>query len=233
VNQLGILGGMSWESTALYYRRLNELMRERVGGHASAPLLIWSVDFAEIEQFQREGNWDAQGQILAAAAGKLEAAGVSAVALATNTLHLVADQITADLSLPFIDMIDVVAAKMADAGYRKVGILATNYTMTSDLYPKRLAKYGIEVVVPNDGDRAVVHSVIYDELLQGVVSDASRTAYLEVVDHLIADGADAVLLACTEIGMLLVDGDAPVPLPDTTLLHCDALADVIINGVHS
>jgi aspartate racemase len=231
--RLGLLGGMSWESTALYYRRLNELMRERVGGHASAPLLLWSVDFAEIEQYQREGNWDAQGTILAAAARKLEVAGVGAVALATNTLHLVADQITAELTVPFIDLIDVVAAKMAEAGYRKVGILATNYTMTSDLYPKRLAKYGIDVVVPNEADRAVVHSVIYDELLQGIVSDSSREVYLTVVEHLVAGGADAVLLACTEIGLLLVDGDASVPLPDTTLLHCDALVDVIINGVQS
>ena len=129
---------MSWESTALYYRRLNELMRERVGGHASAPLLLWSVDFAGIEELQRAGDWDAQGAILADAAGKLEAAGVAAVALATNTLHLVADRITADLGVPFIDLIDVVAAEMAKAGYSSVGLLATNYTMTSDLYPKRL-----------------------------------------------------------------------------------------------
>jgi aspartate racemase len=233
LTQLGILGGMSWESSALYYRQLNRLVRERVGGHASAPLVLWSVDFAEIEQLQRAGDWDAQGRILAGAAAKLEAAGVGAIALATNTLHLVAAQITDAITVPFIDLIDVAAAALDDAGYRHIGLLATDYTMTSDLYPSRFAKYGIEVIVPDEADRALVHRIIYDELLQGVVSDESRAGYLEVIDRLVARGADAVLLACTEIGLLLEDGDASVPLPDTTLLHCAALADVMISGVRS
>jgi aspartate racemase len=233
LTQLGILGGMSWESSALYYRQLNRLVRERVGGHASAPLVLWSVDFAEIEQLQRAGDWDAQGRILAVAAAKLEAAGVGAIALATNTLHLVAAQITDAITVPFIDLIDVAATALDDAGYRHIGLLATDYTMTSDLYPSRFAKYGIEVIVPDEADRALVHRIIYDELLQGVVSDESRAGYLEVIDRLVARGADAVLLACTEIGLLLEDGDASVPLPDTTLLHCAALADVILSGVRS
>jgi aspartate racemase len=233
LTQLGILGGMSWESSALYYRQLNRLVRERVGGHASAPLVLWSVDFAEIEQLQRAGDWDAQGRILAGAAAKLEAAGVGAIALATNTLHLVAAQITDAITVPFIDLIDVAATALDDAGYRHIGLLATDYTMTSDLYPSRFAKYGIEVIVPDEPDRALVHRIIYDELLQGVVSDKSRAGYLEVIDRLVARGADAVLLACTEIGLLLEDGDASVPLPDTTLLHCAALADVMISGVRS
>jgi len=130
LTQIGVLGGMSWESTALYYRRINELVRLRVGGHASAPLLIWSVDFAGIEARQRSGDWDGQGQILATAAVKLEAAGVAAIALATNTLHLVADQITAAIDVPFIDLVDVTASAMSEAGYRSVGLLATAYTMT-------------------------------------------------------------------------------------------------------
>jgi aspartate racemase len=233
LTQLGILGGMSWESSALYYRQLNRLVQAQVGGHASAPLLLWSVEFSEIEAYQRAGNWDAQGELLAAAATKLEAAGVGAIALATNTLHLVADQITAAISVPFIDLIDTAAVAVADAGYRQIGLLATNYTMTSDLYPARLAKHGIEVLVPDEADRAIVHGVIYDELLHGIVSDESRVAYLQVIHRLVDRGADAVLLACTEIGLLLADGDAPVPLVDTTLVHCEALADVIINGVRS
>jgi aspartate racemase len=180
---------------------------------------------------QRAGDWTAQGRILAAAATKLEAAGVEAIALATNTLHLVASQITDAITVAFIDLIDVAATSMAEAGYARVGLLATNYTMTSDLYPTRLAKYGIEVVVPDEADRELVHRIIYDKLLQGVVSKESRVAYLEVIDRLVARGADAVLLACTEIGLLLADGDASVPLADTTLLHCAALADVMISGV--
>jgi aspartate racemase len=233
VTQIGLLGGMSWESSALYYRQLNRLVHARVGGHASAPLVLWSVDFAEIEALQRAGDWDAQGRILAGAAARLEACGVGAIALATNTLHLVADQITAAISVPFIDLIDVAASAVADAGHRTVGLLATNYTMTSDLYPNRFAKHGIDVVVPDEADRALVHRVIYDELLHGVLSDECRAAYLQVIDRLVDRGADAVLLACTEIGLLLVDGDARVPLVDTTLVHCEALADVIINGVRS
>jgi aspartate racemase len=233
LTQLGLLGGMSWESTALYYRELNRLIRERVGGHASAPLLIWSVDFAGIEELQRAGDWQAQGRILADAATKLEAAGVGAIALATNTLHLVAEQITDAIDVPFVDLIDVTAVALAQAGHTRVGLLATDYTMTSDLYPKRLAGHGIEVIVPNEADRALVHRVIYAELLQGVVSNASRAACVGVIERLVAEGADAVLLACTELGLLLEDGDASVPLPDTTLLHCAALADVIISGVPS
>jgi aspartate racemase len=228
--RVGLLGGMSWESSAVYYRLLNEAVHERVGGHASAPLLLWSVDFAEIERLQRAGDWAGQGRILGEAAAALQGAGAEAIALATNTLHLVADDITARIDVPFVDLIDVVGAAAERAGHRTVGILGTGYTMDSDLYPARLAKYGVDVLVPEAGDRAELHRVIFEELVHGVVRDESRATYLAVVDRLARRGADAVVLACTEIGMLLGDGDAAVPLLDTTALHCDALADVIING---
>jgi aspartate racemase len=231
--RVGLLGGMSWESTAVYYRLLNELVHERVGGHASAPLLLWSADFAEIESLQRADDWTAQGEILGSAAAALQDAGVGAIALATNTLHLVADAITSRIDVPFVDLIDVVGAAAAAAGHRRVGVLATGYTMDSDLYPTRLAKFGVEVVMPEPADRAEVHRVIFDELVHGVVRDQSRVRYLQVIDGLIAHGVDAVVLACTEIDLLLADGDAPVPLLDSTRLHCEALADVIINGVRS
>src|ERR1700709_1666103 len=146
---VGLLGGMSWQSTATYYRELNEIVQLRRGGHSSAPLLLWSVDFAEIERLQRAGDWAAQGRILAQAALALETAGVGAIALATNTLHLVADDITAHLTVPFIDLIDVTARAVADGGFSTVGLLATNYTMTSDLYPARLAQYAITTLVPD------------------------------------------------------------------------------------
>ncbi|HLY33546.1 MAG TPA: aspartate/glutamate racemase family protein [Jatrophihabitantaceae bacterium] len=227
LKRVGLLGGMSWTSTWIYYRLLNEMVKARLGGHTTAPVTIWSVEFGEIEALQREGDWPAQGEILARAARALQDAGSDAIALATNTLHLVADQITDAIDVPFVDMIDVVGKAASDRGHRRVGILATDYTMGSDLYPARLAPLGIDVVVPSDDDRRVVHNVIYDELVHNVVTDASRAAYLGVVDRLVGQGADGVLLACTEIGLLLRDGDAPVPLLDTSVLHCSALTDVI------
>jgi aspartate racemase len=230
LTRVGLLGGMSWESTAAYYRLLNESVHERVGGHASAPVVVWSVDFAEIEALQRAGDWAEQGDILGHAAAALEGAGVEAIALATNTLHVVANDITARIDVPFIDLIDVVGAAIERAGHRTVGILATAYTMDSDLYPSRLEKYGADVVVPEAADRADVHRIIYEELVHGVVRDESRTNYLEVIGRLVERGAEAVVLACTEIGLLLRDGDAAVPLLDTTPLHCAAITDVIING---
>ena len=231
LTRVGLLGGMSWQSTAVYYRRLNELVQARVGGHASAPLILWSVDFAEIEALQRADDWPAQGRLLNDAARRLEQAGAQAVALATNTLHLVADQITAGLGVPFVDLIDVAGDAVAAGGFDTVGLLATGYTMGSDLYPSRLAARGVRTLVPEGADRELVHGIIYAELVKGIVTDASRQAYLGVIDRLIARGAQAVILGCTEIELLLSDGDAPVPLLDTTELHCQVLIDVIVNGV--
>lgn len=227
LNRLGLLGGMSWQSSAQYYRLLNEMVQQRVGGHTSAPLVLWSVDFAEIQTLQQAGDWPAQGQLLAEAALALQGAGVTAIALATNTLHLVADQITANLQVPFVDLVDVVGKACSAAGYRTVGILATGYTMGSDLFASRLAGYGVDVLVPPAPDRELVHGIIYDELVHGVFTDASRAAYLAVTERLVAAGAEAVVLACTEIGLLLQDGDASVALLDTTILHCRVLTDVI------
>jgi aspartate racemase len=229
LTRIGLIGGMSWQSTASYYRLLNESVQQRVGGHASAPLTIWSVDFAEIEALQRAGDWAGQGEILAAAARALQDAGSQAIALSTNTLHLVADQITAAIDVPFVDMIDVVGKAASHRGLRRVGILATEYTMGSDLYQARLAALGIDVLVPDAADRATVHRVIYDELVHGVTTGESRAAYLGVIDRLVVRGAEAVLLACTEIGLLLHDGDASVALLDTSVLHCAALSDVIVS----
>jgi aspartate racemase len=230
LRRVGLLGGMSWTSTSIYYRLLNEMVNERVGGHASAPVTIWSAEFGEIEALQRAGDWPAQGEILARAARALQDSGVEAIGLATNTLHLVAEQITAAIDVAFVDMIDVVGKVASDAGHRTVGILATDYTMGSDLYPARLAPLGIDVLVPDRADRDIVHGVIYGELVHNVVTEASRAAYLDVVGRLVERGADGVLLACTEIGLLLRDGDASVPFLDTSVLHCSALTDVICGG---
>jgi aspartate racemase len=230
LTRIGLVGGTSWQSTAIYYRRLNELIAQRVGGHASAPLILWSVDFSEIEALQRAGDWDAQGQLLGEAAALLEAAGAQAVALCANTLHLVSGQVTERLSVPFIDLIDVTADAVEQGGYGTVGLLATGYTMNSELYPSRLAARGVKTLVPDEDDRATVHGIIYDELVRGVVTDESRAAYLGVIDRLVERGAEAVILGCTEIELLGLDRDAPVALLDTTELHCLALADVILHG---
>jgi aspartate racemase len=225
---IGLLGGMSWQSTAAYYRGLNELVQAARGGHASAPLVLWSVDFSEIEALQRVGDWDAMGCILADAAARLEATGVGAIALATNTLHLVADQITAAISVPFIDLIDVATDAVSAQGFDMVGLLATDYTMTSDLYPNRLARHAVATLVPDADGRAEVQRVIFDELVHGIVDERSRASLVDVIEDLRARGAQAIILGCTELAMLVHAGDSPLPLLDTTTLHCRALADVIL-----
>ena len=231
LHRLGILGGMSWQSTASYYRLLNESVAARVGGHASAPVTIHSVEFGEIEELQRADDWPAQGRILAAAANDLQRSGVEAVALATNTLHLVSQQITESLTVPFIDLVDVVAATATR--YDCVGLLATGYTMTSDLYSKRLSMAGTDVLIPDDADRAQVHGIIYSELVHGVVAEESRDIYRAVMARLVGRGAQAIVLACTEIGLLVGADDADVLLLDTTELHCAALTDFIVTGALS
>jgi aspartate racemase len=228
LHRVGILGGMTWQSTMSYYRLLNEGVHERVGGSASAPVTIHSVDFGDIEPRQRAGDWDGQGRILAKAAAALEAGGAEAIALATNTLHLVADDIRAAISVPFIDLVDIVAD--AVAGYGTVGLLATNYTMTNDMYPKRFAQHGTAMLVPDAAGREIVHSVIYDELQVGVISEESRAAYRVIIADLIEQGAEAIVLACTEIGLLIDQSDATVPVLDTTVLHCAVLTDYMIPG---
>ncbi|MDP9115804.1 MAG: aspartate/glutamate racemase family protein [Actinomycetota bacterium] len=232
MRRVGLLGGMSWQSSLHYYRLLNEMVQQRVGGHASAPLVLWSADFAEIEALQQAGDWTAAGEILATAAQGLQRCGVQAIALATNTMHVVADEISDRIDVGFIDLVDVVGKAVTDAGLRTVGLLGTGYLMASDLYPARLGALGVDVLLPEEPDRADVHRVIFDELVHGVLSAAARNTYLAIIDRLVSRGAEAVVLACTEIGLLLTDGDAAVPLLDSTLLHCAALSDFIVGGTH-
>jgi len=228
LHRVGLLGGMTWQSTVSYYRLLNEAVHERVGGSASAPVTIHSVDFGDIEPRQRAGDWAGQGRIMAKAAAALEAGGVEAVALATNTLHLVADDIRDAISVPFIDLIDVVAEAVAE--YDTIGLLATNYTMTSDMYPKRLEAHGTSVLIPDPAQRDLIHNVIYDELQVGVIREESRAAYQAIMADLVSQGAQAIVLACTEIGLLISADDASVPVLDSTVLHCNVLTDYMIPG---
>jgi aspartate racemase len=228
LHRIGLLGGMTWQSTASYYRLLNEAVHDRVGGSSSAPITLHSVDFGDFEPRQRAGDWAGQGRILAKAAAALEAGGAEAIALATNTLHLVADDIRAAITVPFIDLVDVVSDAVAE--YDTVGLLATGYTMTSDMYPKRFAVHGTAVLVPEAPERELIHSVIYDELQVGVFREESRAAYRAIMADLVSQGAQAIVLACTEIGLLVDASDASVPVIDTTVVHCQVLTDYMIPG---
>ena len=220
---LGLIGGMSWESTAIYYRLLNELARERLGGLHSARLLLWSVDFAEIAALQHRGDWDEAGMRLADAARRLEGAGAEALVLCTNTMHKLADTVQAAVGIPLLHIADATGAAIAASGCRHPALLATRFTMEQDFYARRLrTAYGLEPLIPDEPGRAMVHGIIYEELCRGVVRQESKARYLEEIERLRMAGADCVILGCTEIGMLIGQGDLDLPVFDTTALHAAA-----------
>lgn len=225
---IGLIGGMSWESTAEYYRILNERTRERLGGLHSARCVLHSLDFAEIEQLQVQGRWAEAGEVLAAAARSLEAAGADLLLICTNTMHKVADSVEAAVSVPLLHLADATAAAVRAAGLRRVGLLGTAFTMEQDFYRGRLAAGGLDVRVPDSEGRALVHRVIYEELCLGVVRDASRAAYRRVVEDLVAEGAEGVILGCTEIELLIGPEDSPVPVFPTARLHAEAAVDAAL-----
>ena len=219
---IGLIGGMSFESSAVYYRLINEMVRDRLGGFASAELLMHSVNFEEIVAMQKAGDWEAAGKRLGDVAARLQSAGADCVLICTNTMHLVADRITDAVGIPFLHIADAAGAAVSGAGLATVGLLGTAFTMEKPFYAEKLAAHGIRTLVPDADDRRTVHAVIYDELVHGVVRDESRRAYVEVVDRLIARGAEGIVLGCTEIELLLSARDVPVPVFPTTSLHVDA-----------
>jgi aspartate racemase len=219
---IGLIGGMSWESTAEYYRLLNEFVRERLGGLHSAKCVLYSVDFAEIEQMQVTGQWEESGEVLADAARALAAAGAEILLICTNTMHKVADQVAAAVSMPLLHLADTTVAAVRAAGLSKVGLLGTAFTMEQDFYRNRLTEHGLEILVPDTEGRDIVHRIIYEELCQGVVRDESRAAYQSVIEELVAHGAEGVILGCTEIELLIGPDDSPVPVFPTTRLHAEA-----------
>src|SRR4051812_4599412 len=229
VERIGLLGGMSWESTAVYYRIVNERVRTLCGGLHSADCVVRSVDFAPVEELQRRGDWDAAGRLLAAEAAQLQAAGCELLVLCTNTMHKVAGRIEAAISIPLLHIADATASAVAEAGLTSVGLLATAYTMEQDFYVGRLRdRHGLDVTVPDAGDRADVHRIIYRELCVGTVADASRDRYREVIGALVAGGAQGILYGCTEIDLLVGPEHAPVPVFDTTRLHAEQAVDVAL-----
>jgi aspartate racemase len=231
VRKIGLLGGMSWESTAEYYRLLNEGVRAARGGLHSARLVLASVDFAEVERMQTEGRWDEAGALLADEARGLEAAGAEVVLLCTNTMHKVAEAITEAITVPFLHLADATAAAVTSAGLTTVGLLGTAFTMEQDFYRGRLASHGLTVLVPGADDRALVHGVIYDELCVGVVQDASRDAVLAAARRLLDRGAQGIVLGCTELELLVIPGSlGQAPLFPTTRLHVEAALRAALTG---
>lgn len=222
---IGLLGGMSWESTAHYYRLLNEGVKARLGGLHSAHVLLESLDFAPIAALQSADRWDEAGQLLAAGASRLEAAGADVIALCTNTMHLCCEAIEAAITVPFVHIADPTAAAVHAAGIDRVALLGTAFTMERDFYRARLEATGLTVLTPAQAGRDQVHRIIYDELILGTVKAESRVAYQKIVTGLALDGAAGVILGCTEIGMLIGPQDVALPLFDTTALHAEALLD--------
>lgn len=223
---IGIIGGMSWESTLPYYRRINEGVRDRLGGLHSAKLVLLSVDFAEVEAMQSEGRWDEGGELLASAARSLEAAGAECVLIATNTMHKVASQVEAAVNVPLLHIADTAGAAIVGAGITTVGLLGTRFTMEQDFYRSRLQeRFGLSVLVPDADDRELVDRVIYTELCCGIISDESRAAFNGVIGRLVERGAEAIVLGCTEIPLLVRAEETPVPLFDTGELHAAAAVE--------
>ncbi|GGS72087.1 aspartate racemase [Planobispora rosea] len=227
---IGLIGGMSWESSAEYYRLLNEEVRRRLGGHHCARSLMLTVDFAEIEAMQRAGDWAAAGRLLSRAARTLQEGGAELVLLCTNTMHRVAGEIEAAIEVPFVHIVDATAARITEAGLTTVGLLGTRFTMEMDFYRDRMREHGIDLLVPDEPGRALVHDVIYRELTRNRVEDASRRAYREIIADLAARGARGIILGCTEITLLIGPEDSPVPVFDSTRLHVERAVDLALAG---
>ncbi|KRG76439.1 racemase [Stenotrophomonas chelatiphaga] len=227
---IGLIGGMSWESTVPYYRLINETVRSTLGGLHSAKLMLISVNFHEIEMLQHAGNWTAAGEAMAGAAQALHAGGADFIVLCTNTMHKVAHQITAATPLPLLHIVDSTADALAQAGVTRVGLLGTRFTMEQDFYRERLSTRGFEVITPDEDGRDNIHRIIYDELCQGVIRDESRAIYRQIMSSMSGAGAQGIILGCTEISLLVDQSDATVPLFDTTALHAQAAALLSIAG---
>ena len=226
---IGLIGGMSWESSAEYYRIINQEVRRRLGGVHSARSLMWSMDFGTIEQLQHAGDWPALTAEMAAAARRLEAGGADFIVICTNTMHRMADAVSAAVAIPLLHIADPTAQRIVSAGLRRVGLIGTAFTMEQDFYRGRLAaQFGLDVIVPDQADRRTVHGIIYHELVAGIVRDESREAYRAVIRRLVERGAEAVIMGCTEIMLLISQADSAVPVFDTTEIHALSAVDLAL-----
>ncbi len=216
---IGLIGGMSWESTVTYYQIINEEIKKRLGGLHSAKIILYSVDFAEIEKCQSAGDWDKSAQILTDAAKKMQLAGADFIVICTNTMHKIVPQMQKEISIPILHIADATAQELKKAGIKKVGLLGTKYTMEQEFYKERLIKQGIEVIIPDAKDIEVVNRIIFNELCLGIINDESRKKYKDIIKSLKAKKAQGVILGCTEIGLLIQQKDSVLPAFDTTLIH--------------
>lgn len=226
---IGLIGGMSWESTVTYYQIINTVVKEQRGGLHSAKILLYSVDFAEIERYQASAEWNKSAEVLADAAERLEKAGADFIVICTNTMHKVAPDIAQRIHIPILHIADATAEVLCGEGIKTVGLLGTKYTLTQDFYKKRLIDKGLEVIIPEPDEIELINAVIYNELCRGLISDKSRMKYLDIIGGLQKKGAEAVILGCTEIGLLISKNDVNLPVFDTTLIHAQLAAQKAIN----
>ena len=221
---IGLIGGMSWESTVTYYKIINETVKEKLGGLHSAKCILYSVDFQEIEECQANGNWEKSGEILGEAANNLEKAGADFIVICTNTMHKVVNQIKEKISIPILHIAEMTAEKILEKGLKNIALLGTKYTMEQDFYKSKLIEKGINVIIPDKNDIEIINEVIYDELCLGTINSDSKKKFLEIVDKLRNKGAEGIILGCTEIGLLIKNEDTDVPLFDTAIIHAEQAA---------
>ena len=221
---IGLIGGMSWESTVTYYKIINETVKEKLGGLHSAKCILYSVDFQEIEECQANGNWEKSGEILGEAAYNLEKAGADFIVICTNTMHKVVNQIKEKISIPILHIAEMTAEKILEKGLKNIALLGTKYTMEQDFYKSKLIEKGINVIIPDKNDIEIINEVIYDELCLGTINSDSKKKFLEIVDKLRSKGAEGIILGCTEIGLLIKNADTEVPLFDTAIIHAEQAA---------
>ena len=221
---IGLIGGMSWESTVTYYKIINETVKERLGGLHSTKCILYSVDFQEIEECQANGNWEKSGEILGEAAYNLEKAGADFIVICTNTMHKVVNQIKEKISVPILHIAEMTAEKILEKGLKNIALLGTKYTMEQDFYKSKLIEKGINVIIPDKNDIETINEVIYDELCLGTINSDSKKKFLEIVDKLRSKGAEGIILGCTEIGLLIKNEDTDVPLFDTAIIHAEQAA---------
>ena len=221
---IGLIGGMSWESTVTYYKIINETVKEKLGGLHSAKCILYSIDFQEIEECQANGNWEKSGEILGEAANNLEKAGADFIVICTNTMHKVINQIKEKISIPILHIAEMTAEKILEKGLKNIALLGTKYTMEQDFYKSKLIEKGINVIIPDKNDIETINEVIYDELCLGTINFNSKKKFLEIVDKLRSKGAEGIILGCTEIGLLIKNEDTDVPLFDTAVIHAEEAA---------
>lgn len=221
---IGLIGGMSWESTVTYYKIINETVKEKLGGLHSAKCILYSVDFQEIEECQANGNWKKSGEILGEAANNLEKAGADFIVICTNTMHKVINQIKEKISIPILHIAEMTAEKILEKGLKNIALLGTKYTMEQDFYKSKLIEKGINVIIPDKNDIEIINKVIYDELCLGTINSNSKKKFLEIVDKLRSKGSEGIILGCTEIGLLIKNEDTDVPLFDTAVIHAEEAA---------